>query len=222
MNRPDFEEFAALWQEADAAEAADFDRMARQARRQGRFLAYADMAWALLLVGGTIFGMLMAPGPYTMTIALVLLVVTVWLTWKRRRIRQMTRTLDTANRKSFLDRSVGNARADLRRVTLSMLVFPLLVPLGILAKLSFRAGSDVYDFGAVMTAWVQSTRGIVTLILLALVMGYMTRSRLKIKGELRRLEELRHAYAEERAAEEAFAGLGDLSTANPQDDSIFP
>ena len=222
MNRPDFEEFAALWQDRDAEEAADFERMARQARRQGRLLAYADMAWGAVLVGGTLFGILMAPGPYTMAIAFFLLVATVWLTWKRRKIRQMRRTLDTADRKSFLDNSVGNARSDLRRVTLSMAVFPLLIPLAILAKLSFRAGSDITDFGPVMSAWLQSTRGAVTLTLLTLILAYTARSRLKIKAELRRLEELRHAYAEERAAEEAFAALGDLSTDNPQDGPTFP
>jgi UPF0716 family protein affecting phage T7 exclusion len=207
MTRPELDEFAALWHEPGAADPEDFEGMARRARRQGRLLAYADLAWAVLLIGGTIFAGMMAPGPLTTAMALVLVVATIWLTWKRRLIRQMSRTLDTSDRRAFLASSVRNARADLRRVTLSMLVFPLLVPMALLLKVAVRTGADLDDPFGILGNWVQSPRGVITLVLLALLLGWTERSRRRIKRELRRLEDLRQAYAEEASAEENPQGL---------------
>ena len=201
MNQRDFDEFAALWTEADPVEAEAFDKMARRARLQGRFLAYADLAYFVLIVGGSGFAALMAPGPVTTAFALLLVLATVWLTWKRRKIRQIARTLDTADRQAFLASSVRNARADLRRVTLSMLVFPLLVPTALLLKVAFRTGADIIDPVEVLTTWAQTTRGVIVLTLLALVLAHTWRSRRRIKGELRRLEELKQAYDEAGAEE---------------------
>jgi hypothetical protein len=204
MNKPDMDEFAALWQEGpEPEEREQMDALARAARRQGRLLAYGDIAWFVLLVGGSLFAALMAPGPVTTAFALVLLVATVWLTWKRRIIRQMSRTLDTTDRQAFLASSVRNARADLRRVTLSMIVFPLLVPVALLMKVAFRTGADISQPLEILGNWVQSTRGVVTLILLSLVLAWTERSRRRIKRELRRIEELKKAYAEEAQAEES-------------------
>jgi hypothetical protein len=202
MTDPELQELADLWQEADASEAAAFEAAARRARRQGRLLAYGDLAWAVLLIGGSLFAALMAPGPGTTAAALFLLVATVWLTWKRRKIRQMSRTLDTSDRQSFLASSVRNARGDLRRVTLSMIVFPFLVPMALLVKVSFRTGSDIAHPLDVLTEWAQSTRGIFTLCLFAIIMGFTYRSRRKIKAELRRLEDMRRAYAEQADLED--------------------
>jgi hypothetical protein len=201
MTDPDLQELAELWQEPDEAEQEAFEAMARRARRQGRFLAYADLAWAVVLIGGSLFAAFMAPGPAMTAAAVVLLVTTVWLTWKRRKYRQMARTLDTTDRQAFFASSVRNARADLRRVTITMVAFPFLVPVALLLKVSFRTGADIVHPLDVLGSWVQSTRGIVTLIMLSLVMGYMYRSRLRIKAELGQLHRLLADYAEEAAPE---------------------
>lgn len=204
MNRPEFDEFAALWQEEvpDAEELQRLELAAARARRQGRLLAFADLAWFILLAGGSLLAAFMSPGPTFTAIALVLLVATAWLTWKRRKFRQMSRTLDTADRQAFLASSLRNARADLRRVTLSMIAFPLLVPLALLLKVSWRTGGDVADPLRIFSDWVESARGVVTLLILTLVLGYMARSRFKIRRELRRLRELQSDYAAEREVEE--------------------
>ena len=107
----------------------------------------------------------------------------------------MARTLDTSDRTSFLQSSVRNARANLRRVTLSLVAFPLLVPLAKFLKMSF-AGGDISEMPGILSAWAQSTRGMLTIVALGVVVAFMVRSRMRIKTELRRLEELRIAEAE--------------------------
>lgn len=196
MNDQEFDQMVALWNEPDPEEQAHFERLARKARQQGRLLAYADLAWFVLLVGGSAFAALLAPGPVTMAAAVLLLIATVWLTWRRRKYRQMARTLDTTDRASFLQSSVRNARANLRRVTLSIIAFPLLVPLAKFLKLSFVTGGDISEMPGILSEWAQSLRGSLTIVVLTLVLAYMVRSRLRIKMELRRLEELRLAEAE--------------------------
>ncbi|HEX2764761.1 MAG TPA: hypothetical protein VHM92_13075 [Allosphingosinicella sp.] len=194
MIDPDLQELAELWQEPEVR-SLEFEEAARRARRQGKLLAYADLAFFVMIVGGSAFAALSAPGPVTMIAAVFLLIGTVWLTWTLRKIRQMRRTLDT--RDTFLASSVQNARSDLRRATLSIIAFPLLVPAALLIKVAFRTHSDISHPLAILTTWAQSTRGILTLCALSLVIAYQLRSRMKAKGELRRLEQLRQAYAEE-------------------------
>ena len=206
MNRPDVQEFEALWQGGlDPEEQARLEAMARVARRRGRFLAYADSFLAALIVSGSIFGALISRGPVMMAAAVLVLLVTLWLTWRRRTLRQMAATLNTGDRQSFLESSVRNAYANLRRNTLSLAVFPFVVPAALTWKVSLRTGGDIPHPLTVVADWAQSTRGIITLFLMSLLVIFMIRSRLKIRAELRRLQELRRIYEDEAKREEAAA-----------------
>lgn len=201
MTDPELHDLAELWRQPDAAEAAKFQSLARGARRRGRWLAYADWALAFVLVGGSLFALLASPGHLTTFAAIGLLVATIWLTWQRRRLRQMASTLDTADRQGFIASSVRSARANLRRVTLTIIALPPLVILALLSSLSFRRGGPVSDPGQVLLAWAQSTRGIISLAIFALLIAFSLRSIARIRKELRNLEALRRAYEEENRAE---------------------
>ena len=204
MNRPDVEEFEALWQGGvDPEEQATLEAMARVARRRGRFLAYADTALAILIVGGSIFGALIARGPVMMAAAVLVLIVTLWLTWRRRTLRQMAATLNTSDRQAFIESSIRNAYANLRRNTLSLAVFPFVVPAALTWKVSRRYEGEIPHPLTVVSEWGQSTRGMITLFLMSLLVIFMIRSRQKIKSELRRLQELRRVYEDEAEREEA-------------------
>ena len=197
MNDTEFEELAALWNEPADEEQARFEAMARKARRQGRLLAYTDYAWFVLLVGGSVAAALAAPGLLTMAGVVVLIVAITWLTWRRREFRQIARTLDTSDRASFLESSKRVARANLRRVTLSIGAFMVLVPLALVLRISYRIGGKWEALPAALVAWAISLRGIAVLVALALVMAYTVRSRMRIQAELRRLEEIRQAEENE-------------------------
>jgi L-cystine uptake protein TcyP (sodium:dicarboxylate symporter family) len=200
MTDPELQELAELWQEPDAAEAENFQALARRARRRGRFLAYADWALAVALVGGSLFAILAAPGRLTTFAAIGLLIATIWLTWQRRRLRQMARTLDTTDRQGFIESSVRSARANLRRVTLTILALPPLVILALLMTMAARRGGHVSDPGQVLLDWAQSPRGMISLAIFALLIGLSLRSIARIRKELRSLKALRRAYEEENQA----------------------
>lgn len=200
MTDPELQELAELWRQPDAVEAEKFQSLARRARRRGRYLGYADWALALVLVGGSLFAILASPGRLTTFAAIGLLVATIWITWQRRRLRQMARTLDTADRQGFIESSVRGARANLRRVTLSVIALPPLVLLALLSRMSLRGGGNVSDPGQYLFAWAQSTRGMISLAIFALIIALSLRSIIRIKKELRSLEILRRAYEEENQA----------------------
>ncbi len=200
MTDPELQELAELWREPDPAEAGKFQALARRARRRGRYLAYADWALALVLVGGSLFAILASPGPLTTGAAIGLLVATIWLTWQRRRLRQMANSLDTTDRRGFIESSIKSARANLRRVTLTVIALPPLVILALLSKMSFRRGGPVTDPGQVLLDWAQSPRGMISLAIFALLIALSLRSIMRIRNELRRLRSLRGDYEEENRA----------------------
>jgi hypothetical protein len=204
MTDPELQELADLWQQPDAAEAEKFQSLARRARRRGRYLAYADWALAAVLVGGSFFALFASHGPLTTVAAVLLLVATIWLTWHRRRLRHMASTLDTADRHAFIESSVRSARANLRRVTLSIIAFPPLVIFALLAKMSARGRES--DPAGFLLDWAQSPRGMISLAVFALLIGLSVRSILRIRNELARLEMLRLAYEEELQAEDQEPG----------------
>jgi hypothetical protein len=193
MTDPELQELADLWQERDDEESAKFELMARKARRQGRFLAYADVGLAALLIGGSLFFLFISPGPFTTAAALALLGATLWLTWQRRKLRQMVRTLNTADRPTFLANSVRNARADLRRVTLTLAALPPLVISALLMKMGTRSGDAIHPVDYIVN-WAQTPRGMISLAIFALIALHALRSRRKIKKELEWLEDLRRSY----------------------------
>jgi hypothetical protein len=203
MREPGFDDLADLWQDTEEGDRQAFEAAARRARRKGRALGYADWALAVVLVGGSFFALFASHGPLTTAAAILLLVLTVWLTWHRRRLRQMAGTLDTADRQAFIESSVRSARANLRRVTLSLIALPPLVIFALLAKMSARHGGEVSDPGQRLLEWAQSPRGMISLAVFAVLIAFSVRSIRRIRSELRRLETLRQAYEEENDAARA-------------------
>ena len=203
MTGPDLDEFAELWQgEPDPAEQARMEAIAAKARRRGRLMAYADIGLAALIVGGSLFGAFAVQGPVTMVAALFLVVGTTWFTVKLRATRQMSRTLSTVDRESLIQTSLRHAQSRLRRITLGLMFVPVLVPIVIVWKVSLRNGGSMPDPFQVMLDWAQSTRGLITMSLMAGAAAVALRSRWKLQREIRQLEELRSAYREEESREE--------------------
>jgi hypothetical protein len=198
MNRPEFDEFAALWQdEPDLMEQAQIEAYARAARRRGRLLAYADYAIAVLLVGGFAIGIFISKNPLTLIPAVLLMIAIIWMTWKRRQMRQMALTLSTSDRESFIESSIRNVHANLRRQYISIGSLPFIVPLALFFKVSLRTGGGPQEVLEAFVAWTQTIRAPITVILLMGVAALSLRSIRKLKRELRQLERLRSGYREE-------------------------
>lgn len=198
MREPGFEDLADLWQDPEGVDREAFEALARRARRRGRLLGYADLGFILLLVGGTLLGIFMTPEPTTIVAALALLVATLWLSWTRRRLRQMAATLNTSDPAAFLQSCVANAKANLRRVNLSLMLMPPFVAMAIAFKGSQHSKGGIDHLPQGILEWASSARTLIALtIVLLLVLG-LVRSRRRLRAELSRLERLRLDYEEER------------------------
>ncbi|HEX8571419.1 MAG TPA: hypothetical protein VF759_01565 [Allosphingosinicella sp.] len=205
MTDPDLQGFADLWTEPDAAEQEAFEAMARKARARGRILAYLDVAGVAVMVGGVLLSLFMEPGTLTVIAAIALLITTVIVIRKRRQIRQMTRALDTASREAFVETSIANAAANLRRARFTLVVFPIGVAIALVFKMSVRVGGRTDLILPAFLEWAPSLRGIITFVVLGLLFAWVVRTESRTRRELEALKEVRALYADEARREEAEA-----------------
>ena len=207
MTDPDLMEFAELWQqEPSAEERAEFEAAAQRVRRQGRFLAFADVALAAVLISGMILGFYLQPGTYSAMIAGALIVATVWLSLQRRKVRNMAKTLDTTDRHAFIASSIRNANASLRRIVLSLWFLPIGALLAVLFKLNMRSGGQLDDPLTALGNWAVSTRGVIGLTGMAILIAFLLRARRKCRREIARLKELEGAYRRARTLDDEGGG----------------
>ncbi|HEU0099794.1 MAG TPA: hypothetical protein VFQ67_13600 [Allosphingosinicella sp.] len=196
MREPGFEELADLWQDPDGGNREAFEAQARRARRKGRLLGYVDFAFVILLIVGIVPSLLVATGPLTVATAILMLTATLWLSWTRRRHRQMAAALNTSDTAAFLESSIANARANLRRVRLSLLLMGPCVALAIVFKGSQRS-HGIEDLGRGILEWASRPIAQIALVVVFLIVLGLFRSRRRLRVELSRLESLRLDYAEE-------------------------
>jgi hypothetical protein len=201
MREPGFEDLADLWQDPDDGDREAFEAMARRARRRGRLLGYADLGLVLLLVGGVLPGIFLAVNPITIATAILLLAATLWLSWTRRSLRHMAATLNTSDPAAFLESSVAIAKANLRRVNLSLMLMPPLVAMAIAFKGSQHNRGGIEHLPQGIWEWASQPRAIIGLAVVVLIALILARSRRRSRMELDRLESLRLEYAEERRRE---------------------
>lgn len=202
MREPGFEDLADLWQDGEEGDREVFEAMARRARRRGRLLGYADLGLFVLLVGAVLSSVFMAPTPTSMVIAIPMLVATVWVTWTRRRLRQMSATLDTSDPAAFLESCVANAKANLRRVNFSLIVvLPLLTTMAAVIKGSQRSRGGIEGLLQGIWEWASSVRAMIALTIIFLIFLSVVWSGRRLRAELRRLESLRQDYEEESRRE---------------------
>jgi hypothetical protein len=202
MNRPDFDEFAALWQDGpDPLEQAEMEAYARSARRRGRLLDYIDYAVWLSLLIIAVGGSFISTSPLTIALAVPLMLGLTWMTWRRRSLRQMARTLNTSDRAAFLETSLRNARANLRRTIIGLASIPFVVPVALFFKVSVRTGGGPQEIWEAFLAWTQTPRAPIGILLLLTLAAFTWRSMGKTKAEIQRLDALREGYEVEAELE---------------------
>jgi hypothetical protein len=206
MIDPDLKNLADLWQEPNAADNAAFEAMARKARRQARLMAYGDAAWLVLIVVTVGMGAFLKPNLISAVVALTMLATTLWINWMRRRLRQITKTIDTADRAGFLESCIRITKGSIRRVTLTFITFPPAMLLAILFRVSTKNGGDILHPWGAIAAWATSLRGIVALTLLGAIALWNVRARIRLSRELRRLHDMKQDYLEEDRKDEAEGG----------------
>jgi hypothetical protein len=202
MNRPDVDEFAALWQDGpDPLEQAEMEAYARRARRRGRLLDFIDYAYWISFLVIFVAGSLVSTSPLTIAFAVPLMLGLTWVTWRRRRLRQMARTLNTSDRSAFLETSLRNARANLRRTRIGFAALPFVVPAAVFFKVSVRTGGGAHELWEGLVAWALSPRSVIVISILLIIAGLTWRSMRRIKTEIQRLDALSQGYEVEAELE---------------------
>jgi hypothetical protein len=199
MTDPELQKLADLWQEPDGPDDAKLVELARKARRKAWLMAYGDWAWLLLVGASVIATTWLHPSLLSVLAGIATLAVTLWLTWRRRAFHRMSGSLDTSDRPAFLASMARIVRNDLRRVTLSLVMFAPVMMIAIFFKLTTRNPSDPLSE---ISAWATSTRGVIVLIVLAAITAFILRSWLRLKAQLDGLKKLRKTYLEEAERDE--------------------
>lgn len=198
MTGPDLDELAELWQgDPDPAEQARMEALAAKARRRGRLYDHIEYVVGIALVAIFVAGSLIVASPVTIALGVPLMIAVTWLTWRRRALRQMARTLNTSDRGAFIESSLSNARTNLRRNMIGLVTIPFLVPMALAFKVSVRTGGGPGEVWNAFLQWAHTPRAAVTVVALAIMAGLTLRSRRKIRREIRRLESLRLGYEQE-------------------------
>lgn len=206
MSTGDLDDLTALWRvEPEPAEREELERLADKARRRGKLADVVDLALVAVLVVVSIVAAFAAQNPLLLIAAVLLIIASIWLTLKRRAIRQMAQSLSASDRSGYVESSIRNVRSNLRRNAVTLIVFPFIAPLALLVKLGTRT-ADPGEIVMGLFAWAASQRGLITLTVVFLIMAFLVRARRRHRAELRRLQELQHAY-EDEARRDAQADL---------------
>lgn len=195
----DLDEFARLWREEPSQEESEaFRQLAGKAARRARLAGYAELGTTAVIGAAILMALLVAKAALTVAIGMVLLVVLVWSARKRHMLRQVAIIISSSDGGSLVEKEIVKTRADLRRTTIGLFLYPPAVPLGHMLVNSVATGGSLENYWEVLVQ--DLTGGPVgwwLAALFALFLAYQLSAIFRLKRELRRLEGLRVEYEEE-------------------------
>ncbi len=199
MNEPDFQAFAAIWQQDPPEEEVRiFRKMARRASRQARLLRYAESLFGAMIAIGAGLAFLVAPGPATGAFALLLALATIWTAWQRHRFDAAAAQVSRTAREALLESSEASARAALRKSTIGVVsALPGGVLAIALADLILRGHGDAARWIDSVPERILSPSILVSLLIMTMVTLGAWRHNRRLRRELVRIQALRSAYREE-------------------------
>ena len=201
MTDPDLQRLTELWQTPEPAAAEDFERLARRARRDARLMGWVDAALAFLVIAPMVVTSFIKPSIGVAIGAMLSIGMVVWLTMKRRALRQMAKTIAAEGRSNFLETSIRLAETTVRRDMIGAISFPPAILGALLARVAFR--SETADPLGALSTWASTPRGLLALSLILGLVFWMVRNLRRHRAELRRLREVRVAYLQESEQDDA-------------------
>lgn len=202
MNDAELERLASLWRQADPAEQAMFEKVARKARLKARLIGYGDSAMFAVLLIVLPLVVIRHWSVTSFTICLVILAIIVWGNWRRRLYREQSARIDTSRREAFLDSSIEGARARLRTVLFGLyMAIPLLL-LTMLLLISSKLGVGLGPAIARLPETLASKRGLIVASFFLLPLIWSILARRRVAAEIERLEALKRDYEAEGRLDE--------------------
>lgn len=195
----DLDEFARLWREEPSPEESKaFKQLAGKAARRARLAGYAEIGTTAIIAAAILMALLIAKGALTVAIGMVLLVVLFWSARKRHMLRRVAIIISSSDGGSLVQKEIVKCRADLRRTTIGLFLYPPAVPLAHMLVNSVAMGGSLGNYWQLLVKHL--TAGPVGWwlgALFALFLAYQLRAIFRLKRELRRLQGLRAEYEEE-------------------------
>lgn len=198
MNDAEFDDFSRLWlEEGDPAETAEFRDLARRTEIRARLLRFADYGLAALVIAAVAIAFSSDTTPATILFGLLLGTAAVWATWKRRVLHQSA-LLALSDREALLDAAREHSRTELRQSQWGLLLFPLGIILAAVMQFSSRTGGAVDHILEMVQLGIESETAILLeLLFLVLAEVYFVYRARRLRGELKRLDDLSEQYRRE-------------------------
>lgn len=202
MAERDLHDIARLWlDEPTPQEQVEFRDLAGQAMRRARFLQYAELAWALLLMLAATIATLLSPAPATVAIGALCVAALGGSAWKRHRLADAALLVTSGDRGDFVELEARRVRARLRHSSLGLWLFLPGFLGGALFAHRVIKGGGLDSFLLAVRGGAGSVPGVLLLLFAGGYWLVLLRGNRRIRRQLARLEALRHAYRAEVLAE---------------------
>lgn len=203
MTPRDFTEYAALWREQiDPKELAGLQAMATKIKRSAGRRWLLDRVLAVFAIGMVCLALLRYSAPPPIKLSLVLLmVVPIWHTWKRRQITRASRAIAVDDPRIFFEAAIENIQAEIDLSNKSAwLGLPIFV-ISILLAAASRGFHNLY-MAFLDRIVLSSAKTIFAVAIFVLGFIYLIRDNIRLREQLRRLEAMRREWEERDPGEE--------------------
>ena len=199
MTPDDFPRYAELWREqVDPDELAELQAWARNIERNATRKARFDIVTGFATIG--ILCVILWAYPTSPQIkfgfALIVALLT-WLAWRRYEITRTSRAIAVDDPRAFFEAAIKNVRAEVNLSTVSLyLLAPFLVFMTLLMIAMRRWGEVDALILQDLSIGKRIVLSVVTAVLIAI---YFIRDNLKLRRQLRRLQDMRREWQEQEA-----------------------
>ncbi|HKR25618.1 MAG TPA: hypothetical protein VJS15_10185 [Allosphingosinicella sp.] len=199
MTPDDFPQYAALWREqVDPGELAELRDWARNIERNATRRAWFDNVTGFATIGILCVVLWAYPTSPQLRFgfALILAIMT-WLAWRRYEITRTSRTIAVDSPRAFFEAAIRNVAAEVYLSTVSLyLLVPFFVFMSWLVIATRRWGELDALFLQDISIGKRLVLSAITVVLIAI---YFVRDNLKLRRQLRRLEDMRREWEEQEA-----------------------
>ena len=199
MTPDDFPRYAELWREQiDPDELAELQAWARNIERNATRKALFDTVTGFATIGVLCVILWAYPTSPQIKFGFALVVAFLtWPAWKRYEITRASRAIAVDDPRAFFEAAIRNVQAEVNFSTLSLyLLTPFLVFITLL-MIAMRRWGEVDAL--ILPDLSIGTRIVLSVVTAVLIAIYFIRDNLRLRRQLRRLQDMRREWEEQEA-----------------------
>ena len=199
MTPDDFPRYAELWREqVDPGELAELQAWARNIERNATRKALFDIVTGFATIGILCVILWTYPTSPQIRFGFALMVaIMVWLAWRRYEITRTSRAIAVDDPRAFFKAAIENVGAEVNLSTFSLyMLVPFFGFMSLLVIATRRWGELDAVFLQDISIGKRVALSAITVVLISI---YFIRDNLKLRKQLRRLEDMRREWEEQEA-----------------------